>query len=113
MPFTLKLILSRISLTKSMNSNDGLGSPCLTHNCMSIISYVLCLCLTTARSTEYIALIALVILELTFSVINFCHKNILSILSFCSFLSGNQTDNQISESHFGVYNATNNFIQQC
>ena len=81
MPSKLELIFSRISLTKNMNSNDELGSPCLIPNCMSIISDVLCLCLTTARTTEYIALIALVILELTFSVIDFCHKNIRSILS--------------------------------
>ena len=76
MPSKLELIFSRISLTKSMNSNDELGSPRLTPNCMSMISDVLCLCLTTARTTEYIVLIALVVLELTFSVINFCHKNV-------------------------------------
>ena len=75
------LMLVTISFINIMKSKDELGSPCFTPKCEWMLFDNLLLCLMAERTTEYIDLIAFVILELIFSDNIFCQRNIWLILS--------------------------------
>lgn len=74
-------MLETISFTNIMKSKEELGSPCLTPEFEFISLDVWRLCLIIARTVEYIAFIAFVIFELTFSANSFCQSKIRFILS--------------------------------
>ena len=80
-PSRLVFIFDMISLTNIINKSDELGSPCFTPSFESIVAEISPLCFTADFTLEYIALIALVIFELTFCDNSFCHRNVRFILS--------------------------------
>ena len=70
-----------MSLTNSMNNRGELGSPCFRPMLELKNSEKEELYLTHDFTVRYTDLIALTSLQLTFSVISFCHKNKRLILS--------------------------------